>query len=425
MASYGKSKWEKYFSESEVKTEVYNKSGIVDVYDDANNKISEIPNGTSITVLKAERYYPKYKINFELNSEKFSGLVREVHVKKPITNGGATEHLRIYTNTLVCYGTYEVFMFDNEEISCYIFTQAIELQKSIINALEKNSNVSDIIVSTVKDILKNPSNFIWNKEISYSERNELAKYFGEVLIGFILLKGYFHLFENEHPFDSNAIRFIVPDDCRFNIVDSFIETQSGIIPISSKSGIGASGSFFSGILPTGIENYKDLQPSPFKQLISTVRKLKLKKPEKSARKIVYSSSFSHLYKPEVNHDEVFLSIKSGEYKSCVSTTKILDKIRLMNSCEKIDSLWPNSLSAFFNRMISKKLNESKLAMDDMKDAITEKKYWQVNLNKSKWHKGIVEFSVVKSSKADLKIIGSKSPIGDVAQSQGWINYTLK
>ena len=85
---------------------------------------------------------------------------------------------------------------------------------------------------------------------------------------------------------------------------------------------------------------------------------------------------------------------------------------------------PKSATAFFCRAIAKRLNDDKMAMDQMREILAGKNYWQANLNKGEWNKGVVSFKFSNSGQASLKIFGNKSATDDIDAKQGMVNYLL-
>jgi hypothetical protein len=86
---------------------------------------------------------------------------------------------------------------------------------------------------------------------------------------------------------------------------------------------------------------------------------------------------------------------------------------------------PESVSSFFNRVIASKLNSDVKSINQMKEILAGKDYWQTNINSRLWLKGDLKFKFINSGEANLKIIGSKSSVDDLTSKQGWLNYELK
>ena len=84
----------------------------------------------------------------------------------------------------------------------------------------------------------------------------------------------------------------------------------------------------------------------------------------------------------------------------------------------------SSMTAFFSRATAEALNSCSKSMEQMKRILIKKDYWQVNLDKNAWRKGVTKFTYVNSGEAKLQIIGSKAAMNDITGSQGMINYRL-
>jgi hypothetical protein len=208
LTTYGKAKWEKYFSNREIETTVKKPSFL---YDSNNQKIGQIDSNTKFTVLPKNDYRPKYEVKI---GDQIAYVV-ERDVAKPRKDSGSTENLRVYASTLTQQG--EVVVLNGTE--CRSFRCANVLANSIISGLSTNSNISNNIIETFERSFQCDTAFIpWEEDISKSDKKELGKYTGELLIGMQALQGGGF---------GNVQSFIIPETANFASIDDIV-TDIGI-----------------------------------------------------------------------------------------------------------------------------------------------------------------------------------------------------
>jgi hypothetical protein len=344
-------------------------------------------------------------------------------VVKPLK--GATENLQIKASTLASQGTLEVLdLFGEKDVECYTFKTARQLQDSIYKTLSDNPNVSNRILESinmffVSSVLK------WHPDILSSEKNELGKYLGEVLIGYLALAG-----ELDAPFlNGKAKKFIIPVSSCFSGVDCAIITKNDeLIPISNKFGIGAKASFFSNLLPTILAFEKKI-PRGASVLRNIVAIAKLfPNPERKAKEIVYEYGCRHVLKiPVVDSYQVYRDIVAE--KITKPTKTVLKQIGHVASPTVKAFLKKSkhfsSVTGFFCRRFATDLNENESSLEFLKELLAKKDFYQANLNIAKWLKGTIEYSFTQSGEIDLTFIGVKSSLSDIAAKQGLVNYQIK
>jgi hypothetical protein len=175
-----------------------------------------------------------------------------------------------------------------------------------------------------------------------------------------------------------------------------------------------------------MKKQNQLSSSVFKDLCQVVTQNNL--TYNNSRSIVYTYgirnilgiSKSQISNPNDVYDQAFRHNKYAKELKLVVDAIMSSR----DASSDIKKNLPNSISAFFNRTIADRLNKDNASLDQIVEILTGKDYWQANLDILKWKNGEVSFSFVRSSKAKIKIIGSKASIGDITAKQGWINYEL-
>lgn len=441
MASSGKEKFEKYFKGKEISTFVKGKANQqVKITNEKGIVIDTIYANTPITVPAVKDFSSKYKILYKKNNKQTIGYIHESFVSKPIdtSKGGATELLGIQSNTLITLGKKDIFEYNGMKISGYSFTTASQLANSILANLRKNPKVNrdnSGILSVLENYFKSsdPKKITWNKEVLPSEINELGKYLGELLLGYIILKS-----PSSYPVIKGTPKyFFIPDDPSFKGVDTFIKTTTGLYPVSNKFGVGAKASFFGNLLPIALEKYQYLPSnSTIKKIADITKKLNISSADllrnKGAKNIVYEYGTRVILGIPAtkvkNTYDVYTNIKTSVASKNLTkeSSTVIDAIKSIKNLEtNIKINLPKSITAFFNRQIAAELNSDSKSLNFMLDVLAGKEFYQANLNIDRWKKGEIIYSLTKSGDVSINIIGSKSAISDIDAKQGLINYELK
>ena len=221
--------------------------------------------------------------------------------------------------------------------------------------------------------------------------------------------------------------FNLPADPSFSGVDSFVETANGLTPLSSKYGAGAAASFFSNILIGGMDI--ELEESIFSRVVEAakdrgVTAADLFKKQKS-KHVLYQYGVRRILGMAIDDPYgVYDAVKNGELTE--DRYRVSREIRLLGESvdPRILEYLDSSMTAFFSRATAEALNACPKSMEQMKRILIKKDYWQVNLDKTAWRKGVIKFSFINSGEAKLQIIGSKAAMNDITGSQGMINYRL-
>jgi hypothetical protein len=83
-----------------------------------------------------------------------------------------------------------------------------------------------------------------------------------------------------------------------------------------------------------------------------------------------------------------------------------------------------SLTSIFSRAIADELNADPRTVDIIKELVSGKNFFQLNLDESKFKRGQIFFQVKRSSAVQITFTGSKAATNDPAAKQGTVNYLL-
>jgi hypothetical protein len=350
---------------------------------------------------------------------------------------GATENLGITSSTLIKGGSSEKRVLNGMDVDCAVFTSKTQLVDSILAGLKQNRKVSAAIYDIVKDYFKSDlTQFNWNKQIKDSDINELGKYLGELVIGVCVLGRKFTGVFSQNIFAGKQIKeFIVPNDPSFSGVDSaFVLNDGTIIPISSKLGAGAKASVFTNLLPKVLSSSKRMGTSVIGDLAETAKSLNITvedlNSKRGAKNIVYEygiRNILNLSKRQIPETyRVFTEIKQNPKKLTVSATTVVAAIkRNPNIEDNVKQKLPLSVTAAFSREIARRLNQDASSKKIVTEILSGKKFYQANLDLTKWKNGQVYFKLLLSGDANVSFIGSKAAIDDLEAKQGLVNYELK
>lgn len=441
----GREKWAKYFTES-VKTTIDAKgelSGVpvyIEPFGKGNTKNGDtLAEGVVVRTMVMPEYNARYLIEYTSGAKIKTGYVAEKHISKPQNAAFAmagTESLGIRAETLIRGGKKITFKFLDQDISAYEFTSAATLGTSIIAGMTANQKVNRDDSGIIRAFEayfagRDASKIKWNPEISDSELNQLGKYVGELLVGYMALKKQTTSFRTPL-YTGTASRFIIPDDPAFTGVDSFLElTDKTIVPISSKFGGGAKASFFANLFYKVMKlPASKVPPSCFLgKMVASVKKANVTSEmlEKSRGTMdsVYSVGCRDILGLSITTPiNVKKQIADGKLKA--EADLVIASIGNYTGTDKVvlENL-PLSVTAFFSREIAKKLNADAKSLQILKEILVGKNFVQANLNIANWKKGDISYTFLKSGDATISITGSKAGTKDINAKQGTVNYELK
>ena len=387
--------------------------------------------------LQYNGFYQGSREEVEINSsymKKSSEFGGGGAVKKSGGGGGGSESMGIRAETMILGGKLEKVKFAGQPVECRTFTSSEQLVDSIIDGLNKNNKVPKYIVEDFNKYKKKKKYdmFEWNESIPDNEMNQLGKYAGEVITGVVGMKDAFRKALSPNILKSGKVdKFCVPTDPAFTGVDVFFLMKGGdVVPVSNKYGKGAAASFFANVLPKAMKS--KLKSSPLKDFADVAKQFataeKMEGRGAPSKEILYEYGCRNLLKISKAkikdpYKEVYEPIKAG--KQTPATRVVIAAIEKYSGVDDvvIKNL-PNSVTAFFCREVAKTMNKSKPAIDDLKEILAGKNYFQANLNINDWFAGKVNYRIVNSGDVKVEIIGSKAPTTDITAKQGLINYFM-
>ena len=252
MATTGINKWEKYFKGQNLETFVKANSKATATKNKTDTGLT-LAHGEPITVVGGTSYPPNGRLDILYKNKPYTFHID--CIEKP-GRGGSAGKMNIDATKLIAQGDIEVVpvLQGQANVKCKCFYDSRELYDAVIYGLDNEPSVPEVVTDQMidyfKDNLRGDYNIVWQEGITPSQKTELGKYFGEVLIGYLGLNkvtGHTSI----SPWQQSNIKcFIVPDDPSFAGVDSAFLCHDGtIIPISSKFGKGAQASIFANIMP--------------------------------------------------------------------------------------------------------------------------------------------------------------------------------
>jgi hypothetical protein len=414
-----------------------------------------LPAGTVVSVLplKDSKEYMSY-VRSKGTGPKVNAHIPIVYNRKTLLcslddmskpREGKTVDLKLQTVNLVKGARIEKFdIMGYEDVECATFKSVSEFQKIVLTNLA-NNKLLDTVMPFKKSVLSyfgsnDPSRIKWMGTVGDGEKQQFAKYLGEIAIGFALLANK-KVIAGTNPFVNRRVdKFILPLDEAFPGADSLFLLKDGtFIPVSSKANVGAAASFFANILLPAIKNTKYLKKnSVFKEIYETAISLGMadeKKLKAGGKRIVYEYGLREILKVPKSalKDTYQVYEEFRKYKNLpdysTEVRNVYNKLKMLMEARKDNTALQNldaSTTVFLCREIARKLNDDVESMNQMKNIIGGKKFFQANLNTTKLFKaGEIEFKMIESGDAFLTIIGNKSPYNNIEATQGTLNYVLK
>jgi hypothetical protein len=341
-------------------------------------------------------------------------------IAKEVINGKTVSQLDARTFTVGAKKT--TIDYAGDKVTCYVFTDASEIEEGIIKGCQQDKLLGESIAETFADFFKTGT-FTWGRVEPESLLNKLGVYVGELLSGWVLLKGL----QSKHlsgtvPFRGKAKEFFIPDDPSFSGVDSIVNMPDATYAISSKFDKGAAASLFANVVPGAIKRISSLSDCTLKDLATICKKGAIS-PEKNAKRIVYEWGVNYLLGMNIKSPEKIVDIiranKTSPEQMAVCG-RVIDIMKKEND-PRLEKM-PYSLSSFFNKKLSEALTKD--SKDEIISIVSAKSYYQFNLDKKSFIKGELNFRCVKAGETDIIIKGDKASRDDIACKQGWINYEI-
>ena len=484
MSKQTDKKWEKYFKGMEVETFVKANSSntrgksYLQVQNDSGNLINKVllEHGHLITVFENHTYHYNGTFKNLISVDAGNEGTGWIHINciDKVKDGKAT--FQIESTKLIHRGESIVVPKLNEQdnVPCKKFTSAKQLAASIIEGLTNEPSVPDYILEQVVQFfyddvdadagtITGESKFIWNAGVSDKEKNQLANYLGELLIGYEALLGNSSTISSPQLLKASGGAkleyFAVPTDPAFSGIDSYLlfsypngDKQRRLI--SSKAGRkGADPSVWTNIMPHITSDPNRLNNAP------TLKDLMIICKEIDGGKITGGKAMRYVYRygvekilgftvgpststersknPTINPDDLNKQLKAGCLTKPVYGQVIRKAIKVqssLNASEFPTASSPSVLSSLkkcgsgmtslFSRYIADKLNSEEKSKEIMRNTLIGRTIFQSYMDTSKFRKGEVFFTVKKITKADIHIVGGKAATNLISASQGTLNYSL-
>jgi hypothetical protein len=425
----GEASYEKYFKGKEIITTVKSTSNIFDI---SGKKIGTINADEEVIVPSTTEYSPKINIIYKNKSV----YINFNNLRKVTTKGG--EQLRIQASKLLGGGSGKTVTIGHLTFSAQVFNDINHLKVSLYDGIQKLKSIPNDLKSILLDYTKsnNYSTINWNNYDNTQLKNEVAKYLGEIMIGLITMNNEHKSITGNNPFLNKKVKeFIMPTSTSFKGVDSlFSMTDGTIIPISSKSGKGAPASFHGNVMPILLNN-KDIT------IPNGILKFMINYGNYENIEFLYHTGIGYIMEPYIKNNPLGKKAIQNPYSvyknlskniitdveeyliSIISDKKI--KWPITSNMNTIISKLPGSFTYFLCQNIADIMNKDTKTMDAVKKALSYKNFYQANLNKLKFSKGIVSFNLVHSGSDKIKMIHGKGTMGSVKSEQGRLSYMIE
>lgn len=405
---------------------------------------------------KYKEFESKKYANIEYQRKK--GYVLISKIRKPTDDLGTErpKKLQILAEDFTEKGNDEkITVLSKKDVPVKLFKTYENLKKSVIWGLDNKIHNNDYLIEKIKTYLdKDDLSEIDLNGIDDSHIDELGVYFGEILIGILAFKKQLsNTCTPSDMFGINLKSFSIPTDPAFKLVDSSLIFDTTTVSVSSKYDKGAAASFMSNVLPYGMKYYTDYRDCFFKKMCEIASNMGYTTQQVGANRFKYSKNITF----EVGLRAVLKIKKSIVKNSNHSVYESIRKVAMNQSLlpkenEELDEVigaiedyfikrktfdgreqvtetirnnYPFTITSFFNYSVASMLNNDRLSRKYVHEIIGGKDFYQANLNKTKWRKGIIDIKMVSPKSATLKILGSMSGAMDFTAKQGLVNYELK
>ena len=161
----------------------------------------------------------------------------------------------------------------------------------------------------------------------------------------------------------------------------------------------------------------------------------------NGKKVVYHFGVNYILNYAASADSaytLFRQLKSGRLSSdnasmVQAARSIQANLNKQNYPEATKSDVTTNLNAsgakamtiFFCRYIADELMRDPEAINLILSCLSGKKFYQANLNMTKWRNGQISFSTTHVTNTTIKITGTKSATNNLDANQGTVNYELE
>lgn len=353
-----------------------------------------------------------------------------VVVKPSKEAGGSTELLGIQTSKLLAGAPKERIEWNGLTFDAFAFRNHRTLEQVIVNGLRRNSKVPPFLANFFDELFRkgNYSKFVWPAQIEQYQKNEAAKYIGELLLGVTCMSSHAGIIHPTLAREGAIEAFFLPTASQFAAIDSLILLKSGKwVPISNKAGLGAAASIFANILPKGLEYYSSLRDSKFRRLVELAKKANITKPERAGTELVYLYGCREILgiseKLIQNPLHVQKQILEGKFLS-PEVVEVTARVQERTNNPFVIQNLPHSITGYFTREIADQLNKDAESTSQMVNILSGKEYYQVNLNVQRWNAGSVDFKSKRTDSVSIKFTGNKAAYTNAYAKQGLVNFVL-
>ena len=433
-----------------------------EMFEDKNNELESINiiiqpiTPIKLSSEKYKEFQKKKYANIEYQRKK--GYVLISKIRKPTDDLGAErpQKLQILAEDFTEKGKDEkITVLSKKDVPVKLFETYEDLKKSVIWGLDNKIHDNDYLVEKIKTYLdQDDLSVIALNGIDDSHIDELGVYFGEILIGILAFKKQLsNTCTPSDMFGINLKSFSIPTDPAFKLVDSSLTFDTTTVSVSSKYDKGAAASFMSNVLPYGMKYYTEYRDCFLKKMCRIASNMGYKTQQVGANRFKYSKNIifevglravlkiKKTIVKNTNHS-LYDSIRKVAMNQILTSkeNKELDEVigaiedYFINQntfdgreqvIQTIRNNYPFTITSFFNYSVASVLNNDRLSRKYVHEIIGGKDFYQANLNKSKWRKGIIDIKMVSPKSAKLKILGSMSGAMDFTAKQGLVNYELK
>lgn len=433
-----------------------------EMFEDKNNELESmniiIQPRTPIKLAseKYKEFQKKKYANIEYQRKK--GYVLISKIRKPTDDLGAErpQKLQILAEDFTEKGKDEkITVLSKKDVPVKLFETYEDLKKSVIWGLDNKIHDNDYLVEKIKTYLdQDDLSVIALNGIDDSHIDELGVYFGEILIGILAFKKQLsNTCTPSDMFGINLKSFSIPTDPAFKLVDSSLTFDTTTVSVSSKYDKGAAASFMSNVLPYGMKYYTEYRDCFLKKMCRIASNMGYTSEQVGASRFKYSKNITFevglrtvlkikkTIVKNTNHS-IYESIRKVAMNQELSEKENQEIDNVIEAIEEyfikkktfdgreqviqtIRNNYPFTITSFFNYSVASVLNNDRLSRKYVHEIIGGKDFYQANLNKSKWRKGIIDIKMVSPKSAKLKILGSMSGAMDFTAKQGLVNYELK
>ena len=347
------------------------------------------------------------------------------------------------TNLLRISQTKQITILKKQNVSVYSFTNAEDIAAAVLSNIKKIHKLRDRY--DFKDVINkyftsdDPTKIEWTDSIQPLEKQQFAIYFGEIILGYALLKNRKDIIQGISPLqglesEKKVVEVMFPISQSFRSIDSILNLKDGeSICISSKAGVGMPGSLFANILFPMIESDDTIpkQDSVLKELCNVAKSFNTIRTAK-ARQIIYEYGIRNILGMGENeikdtykaYEEFKKFDKYEDYSDDVKRVydRLKESMRGANNINAIRNL-DESTTVFLCIEIAKKLNADDVSKEQM-ISFLKGKYYQANLDLGKLDAGEIQYKMISSGEANIKVIGNKSMYSNIDANQGLLNFQL-